>query len=334
MITIKDVAKKAGVSVATISRVLNNDPLVKHSTRQKVLEIIKETGYSPNYLGRHLRKSKTNKVLALIPSVSNQFYSKIISAMEREARKRGYTVLISMSHSDRKIEEENLKMLYNRVVDGIVLFSSKLSKQEMSNLASEYPVVQCSEYIEDSVSDIVSIDDELASYDATKFLIESGHTQICFFGVKEKYFSARQREKGYLRALNEYKIKFENNLLFKGGYTYKDGEDMARKMHEKFGKNHPRAIFCISDSIAMGAIKYFLENGIKIPEDISVIGFDNTSVSKVIYPPLSTVSQPQEQIGKEAINLLIDRIEDKEKIFSFKILPHELILRKTTKLKV
>lgn len=330
MITIKDVAKKAGVSVATISRVLNNDPAVKEKTREMVTDIIKETGYAPNYLGRHLRKSRTNKILALIPSVSNQFYSKIISAMEREARKRGYTVLISMSHSDRKIEEENLKMLYNRVVDGIVLFSSKLTKDEINNLAMEHPLVQCSEYIENSVSDIVSIDNEQAAFDAVSFLVGEGHKRICYFGVSEKYYSAKQREKGYKRALTEKNIKTGNKFIYKAGYSYKDGEDMAKEMHDKFSDKLPDAVFCISDSIAMGAIKYFLENGIKVPEDICVIGFDNTSVSKVFYPPLSTVAQPQEQIGKEAVDLLIDRIEKRDRKFVFRILTHELVLRKTT----
>lgn len=328
MITIKEVAAKAKVSVATISRVLNNDPAVTPKTREHVKNVIKEMDYQPNLLGRQLRKSQTKKILVMIPSISNQFYSKIISSIENTAKHTGHKVIVCMSHGDKETELAYIEMLTSKIVDGIIFLSSKLSAREMNNLARKSPIVQGCEYVSGSLTDIVTIDNEQAAYEAVKFLITNGHRKIAFLGSKEKYHSGILREDGYRRALSENGIATDEDLIIYGGYSYPDGESMALQVMEM--KQRPTAIFCISDSIAIGCIKRLTACSIKIPKEIAVIGFDDTSISKMYNPSISTVSQPQVEIGEHLMKLLAKRIEGEKGDAVFKKLPHKLVLRETT----
>ncbi len=328
MNTIKEVALKAKVSVATVSRVINDDPAVKPETREMVQKVIREMEYQPNILGRHLRKARTKKILVLVPSVSNQFYSKIITQIEKTARTEGYRVMIGMSHSDKDTERDYIEMLETKSIDGIIFLSSKLTAIEMTALASKNAVVQCCEFIEGSSSDIVSIDNEKASYDAVSYLIDQGHKSIAFFGSKERYFSGNLRENGYKKALVNNGLKIAKGNLFYDDYSYTSGERMARDMR-KLDKA-PTAVFCISDSIAIGCIKELVDSGIKVPEEVSVMGFDDTSIAKMYMPTISTVAQPQSGFGRIAAEYLIKRIEGDTSPFVFRLLPHELVLRQTT----
>ncbi len=327
--TIKEVAATARVSVATVSRVMNNDPAVAGRTRERVLQVIKEMDYQPNLIGRHLRKSQTKKVIVLIPSISNQFYSKIITRIENVARIHGYRIMVCMSHSNKETELEYIEMLTTKVVDGMIFLTSKLSANEMSEIARKYPAVQCCEFIEGSDTDIVSIDNEKAAFDAISFLLDQGHSTIAFFGSKEKYYSGDLREKGYRRALQERGIEIDKKNIFYDGYSYPSGERMAVRLLAL--KRRPTAVFCISDSIAIGCIKKLMESGIRVPDEISVIGFDDTSIAKMYQPEISTVAQPQAEIGELAMNLLIQRMSGDRQPASFHILPHCLVLRETTR---
>lgn len=326
--TIKEVAAKAGVSVATISRVINNDPAVQASTRERVLAVIRELNYEPNLLGRHLRKAQTKKILVLIPSISNQFYSKIITKMESVAQDAGYTVLVCMSHSNREIEQSYLDMLKTKVVDGLIFLTSNLTAQEMTAISEHYPIVQCCEFIAGSVTDIVSIDNEKAAYDAVSFLLEQGHRRVAFFGSSEKYCSGLMREEGYRNALKDHGIPVDESLLFYDSYGYPGGKRLADAMLRV--EDRPTAVFCISDSIAIGCINELIHLGIKIPDEVSVIGFDDTSIAKVFCPAISTVAQPQVEIGKLSMEFLIERIKGTDRPPAFISLPHQLILRETT----
>ena len=334
MSTIKEVAYKAGVSVATVSRVINHDEAVRPETRSKVLDVIGELSYTPNLLGRHLRQTRTNKILVLIPSISNQFYSKIIRAMEKVAEKEGYDILVCMTHNDPKTERRYIELLTTRIADGIIFLSSSLTGTEMDLLASDHPVVQCSEYIEGSSTDTVGIDDEKAAYDAVSWLLESGHDRVVFMGSKTRYSSGLRRERGYKKALQDRGVDPDDRFMIFEDYSYPGGSRMAEAFL-KLGADRPAAIFCISDSMAIGCINKLLEEGIRVPDDVSVMGFDDTSVAKVYNPAISTVAQPQAEIGRFAAEMLISRIKrgpssgrggKTEK----KILKHSLVIRKTT----
>jgi len=324
MSTVKDVAELAGVSVATVSRVVNGSGKVADSSRLRVEKAISELGYCPNLAGRKLRSGRTNKIIVLIPSISHQFYSKVVSAIERSASEKGFGVLVGITHANEATEKSFVDMLRAKWADGIIFFSSFMPSEELVKLGSEYPIVQCAEHTTDKIPS-VGIDIENAAYDAVSLLIEHGHRSIAMFSSKEKYISACQKEAGYLRALREHGI--EESFILYDSYSYDSGARLA----EKAAKLPITAIFCISDSIAIGAIKKLHDIGISVPDDISVIGFDDTSVSKRFIPALTTVAQPQKDIGTAAFELLHERLINRFAKPEFVKFPHTLIIRDTVK---
>lgn len=327
--TIKDVAKKAGVSIATVSRVINKLGYVSDETEKKVFEAVKELNYQPNLLGRNLRFGNTKKILVLIPSISHQFYSKVVSAIENRVTKDGYTVMVCMTHMDPKIEHNCVEMLRSKFVDGIIFFAANMTSSQMTALADKFPAVQCAEYLQGSHTSTVSIDAEKASYDATKHLIDRGHSKIAFFSSKEEYTSALQKESGYIKALSAAGIKAPRKYIFYDSYSYDSGKRLVNILLGE--KDRPTAIFAISDSVAIGAIKELHEKGFYVPEDISVMGFDDTSISKRFIPAITTISQPQKEMGFTAAKLLIKKIQNIKEADENIILPHKLIIRDTVK---
>lgn len=334
MSTIKEVANKAGVSVATVSRVINNDSVVRQDTRDKVLKVIEDLSYTPNLLGRHLRQTRTDKILVLVPSISNQFYSKIIRAMEKVAESEGFDVFICMTHNDPKIEKRYVELLTTKIVDGIIFLASSLRREEMDSIAASYHVVQCSEYVEGSIADTVCIDDEAAAYEAVSWFLDNGHSEVAFMGSKVKYNTAEGRENGYRKALKDHGLEIHENLIIKDDYSYPGGQRMAERFLA-LGEERPTAIFCISDSMAIGCINRLMEKGIKIPQEVSVMGFDDTSIAKVFCPSISTVSQQQTEIGKTAAKMLIESIRSgryakKNGKTRKVVLKHDIVIRETT----
>lgn len=328
MATIRDVAKTSGVSVATVSRVLNGDPVVTESTREKVQQAIKELDYRPNLLGKGLRQAQTKKMLVLLPSISNTFYTRIIRNMENEAQKSGYSIVIGVTHSNREKELEYLQMLDTRLVDGAILLSSEQGKEELSQIAKRYPIVQCSEYIPDAGCDTVTIDNEQAAYDAVEELISLGHRRIAFAGSKKPYTSAILREKGYRRALEHAGLRIEESLIIKGDYSFVSGGEMFEQLMAQ--EQPPTAIFTIADSIAIGMLRASYQNEKFQKNPVAISGFDDTSLAQIYVPALSTVAQPRREIGTLAMQMLCSRIADREQPVRFVMLKHQYIKREST----
>ncbi|MCI9273379.1 MAG: LacI family transcriptional regulator [Clostridiales bacterium] len=326
--TIKQVAKEAGVSVATVSRVLNGEDKVSPATKQHVLEVVKQMGYTPNVLGRNLRTSATRKVLVLAPSLSNQFYASVIRGMETVARKQAYQVLTSSTYSREETERELLSMLYSRSVDGVVLLSSKLSADQLSGIAREKPLVMCCEYTQGAQLSAVTIDNYQAGREAVEYLIKRGHKRIALI-TNESVYSARQRTQGYLDALTACGLPVKTEFIVPTEYTFQAGVSAAKKLMRI--KDPPTAIFAISDELAAGVVKVLNEKGMRPGNDVDVFGFDNTSLAKMITPSLSTVSQPRRQMGEQAMTLLLEKITNKNTGNRLVILPHQLVLRETTR---
>ena len=296
MSTIKDVAQLANVSVATVSRVLNNENNVKEKTKEKVLKAVKELNYTPNLLARNLRHSNTKCVLVLLPTISNQFYSTIIKGINSVVEKEGYNLMISITELDKKKEEAYIGLLKTKRVDGIILFAPQISKKKLNNIAQNYPIIQCSEYLENTNTTIITIDNKKAGFDATKYLINLGHKNIAILTSEKPYTSAILREKGYREALKKSKIKIDENNIIKTDYTYKSTMEETEKLLNR--KNSPTAIFTISDSMAIGAIKAIKKQGKIVGKDIDIIGFDDTIISKISDPDITTISQPRFKMGE------------------------------------
>lgn len=325
--TIKEVAKYAGVSVATISRVLNEPDKVTEDTRNKVLKAIEETGYQQNLFGRHLRCKKTNIILVMLTSVVNSFCAKIVNSIDNEAKKHGYSIMICATNDDTKTEERYLNYVKNKFVDGMIVINSTMNQQQMSELSSSFPVIQCSEYADPDTTPYVTINNKQAAKDAVNHLIQNGKKNIMLISVDDpNIISAKERLEGYKEALEENNFKYDDKNVVFSNFGFRNTQKLMTE-HFKDGVNID-AIFAISDKMAAAAIVALQEKGLRVPEDIMVIGFDNTDITYIFNPTITTVAQPHKEMGKTAFKMLLDRINEKK--CNNHILKHDLVIRKST----
>ncbi len=328
MATIRDVAKASGVSVATVSRVINNSASISEQTRNNVMQAIKVLNYQPNLLGRNLRRTETRMVLVLLPTISNPFYARIVKGMEDVAHKNGYNVMLCNTDSDNRREKLYLNLLKNRLSDGAVFMGPELGKDELSEIGFNFPIVQCCEYKEGAMVSHVSIDNFSAAYTAVRHLIGLGHKRIGLISSSNSFVSTGQREEGYIKALKESGIVFSKELIRYGDYGFKSGLRAAKQFLAI--EKRPTAIFAISDIMAIGAIRAVKEEGMKVPSDMAVMGFDDVSFASMCDPLLTTISQPKYDLGCITMDLLLKRIgggmKEPENIY----LEHELIIREST----
>lgn len=333
MATIRDVAEKAGVSIATVSRVINNQISVSPDTRKKVQKAIKDLNYQPNYLGRNLRRAKTKMILVILQNISNPFYSKVVRGIEEMGHQNGYNIMICNTDSDPDRERTYLELMVNRLVDGVILMEPEIDGYELSEISKDFPVVQCCEYKEDVDVSHISIDNIKAGYTAVKHLISLGHSRIGMVSAYNRLLSAQQREEGYRNAILEAGLEYDSDLIKMGSYGYTGGLRATKELLEM--EDRPTAIFAISDITAIGAIRAIKEKGLQVPDDIAVVGFDNTSIASMYDPRLTTISQPRYDMGKISMEVLLKLIKNKE-MKAGKIKPkdiyleHELIIREST----
>lgn len=327
MANIQEVAKKAGVSVATVSRVLNHHPSVTPKTRVKVENAIRELNYEPSMLGRNLRNSESRLLLVLIPSISNPFYTEIINGIQTTAIKHRYNILLCETNSDPRRENIFFNMVRNKLADGIISMDPTINKQKLTELAEHHSVILCSEYMEDGSIPYVTIDNERAAYQAVKHLIILGKKKVALINSDERFLYARQRRRGYEKALTEFGIPITDAFIYNTNeLNFHDGVQ-AMRMLLRTGEK-PTAVFAVSDTLAIGALKEINASGLKAPEDIAVAGFDNISFSNMSNPTLTTIAQPMYKMGATAATMLINQIQSKQ-VESI-VLEHELIIREST----
>ncbi|MGN6760320.1 MAG: LacI family DNA-binding transcriptional regulator [Leifsonia sp.] len=328
--TIQDVAKVAGVSVATVSRVLNGSPKVVEATRERVQAAIDKLAYSPSWLARDLRQERTGRVLVLFPSMHSPVMSDVFRGIDEVARSLDYFPLICPTAKDHHRELEILALLSNRIVDGVLFFGTTLSARELNSLASKHPVVQCAEWLEGTATSGASIDDYRAAADLTKFLIASGHRSIGVFTNRQE-FSGRLREKGYRDAMAAAEISVDERFVLEGDYEFESGRSRLRHLVE--AGSLPTALVCISDVVAAGAITEARVLHVRVPEDIAIAGFDDSREALMTVPTITTIRQPFLEIGRTAMRALLDEIAGQTPARQPKVtlLPHELIVRDSTR---
>ncbi|MET3696931.1 LacI family transcriptional regulator [Bacillus oleivorans] len=327
MANIQQVAQKAGVSVATVSRVLNNAPSVSPKTRLKVENAIKDLNYEPSMLGRNLRNSESRLLLVLLPSISNPFYTEIINGIQNTAIANSYNILLCETDSNPQRENIYFNMVKNKLADGVISMDPTVNMQKLNELAENHPVILCSEYEEGGSIPYVTIDNELAAYQAVKHLIKLGHDKIALINSDEKFLYARQRRNGYERALREFELPIRNEWIYHTkDLDFQNGVQAVRMLLQQEEK--PSAIFAVSDTLAIGALKGINVSGLHVPNDIALVGFDNISFSNMTNPTLTTISQPMYNMGCTAAEMLISSIKE-EKVESI-VLDHELLIREST----
>ncbi|NLZ46072.1 MAG: LacI family transcriptional regulator [Clostridiales bacterium] len=327
-VTIKDVAKAAGVSVATVSRVLNGNSNVSESATELVNKTIKELRYSPNSLGRNLRKRETKTIMVIQPASVHSLYSEIVAGMQVGAHALGYDVISMTSYSAIEIENRQMNMLFNRTVDGAVLLGTQLTATEINKLGENYNIALCCESIEGANVLTVTVDDEQAAYDAVVALIKKGNKKIALISTNSKAFSSVYREKGYRRALADHNIEVSKDYIYKNTYDLENGAIAAEEFMSLEDK--PTAIFAVSDLLAASAIKQATKMGIEVGKDLAILGFDNIAMCEMFIPSISTVSQPCKEMGIFVVEKIINNISNVEKDNKYYKMPHEVILREST----
>jgi LacI family transcriptional regulator, repressor for deo operon, udp, cdd, tsx, nupC, and nupG len=327
MANIQQVAKQAGVSVATVSRVLNGQNTVSAKTKMKVEETIKKLNYEPSLLGRHLRTSESRLFLILIPTISNPFYLEIIKGIEQVAISQNYNILLCETDSNPEKENIYFDLVRKKMADGIISMDPAVNVETLKKLAENYAIIQCSEYEEGTGIPYVTIDNEEASYRAVKHLIQIGHKKIALMNSDEKYLFARQRKMGYKRALEENGITLKNEYIIPTQRLgFENGQQAMKKILNL--QDRPTALFAVSDLLAIGALKEINAAGLHVPNDIAVVGFDKIDFSNMTNPTLTTIAQPMKRMGSVAARMLIEKIKGEE-VESI-ILDHELVIREST----
>ena len=341
MASIKDVAKKAGVSISTVSSLINRTKSVSRELTGRIEQAIEELNYQANPVARSLKSRKTNTIGVILPNISRLFFPQVLKGIEDTAIKNGYYLTFYDANESIEQEKQYVRMLENSWVDGIILDCSADVKEDgeyleyltrLGNKKKKIPVVSLERVLKDHVTDAVIIDNRQSGYLAVKHLIELGHKTIAHISGPLKFPMCVDRIKGYKSALQEHGIQFEEELMKNGDFTPLSGYYAMKELLMQ-GRSIT-AVFAANDQMAIGAIKAINEAGFKIPDDIAIIGFDNLFASTIITPSLSTINVPKYKMGSTAVEILIDRITNPDKKEKEVVtLPSNLIIRQSTSIR-
>lgn len=329
---IRDVAKLANVSISTVSRVLNNPKMVSTEKKEKVLQAIKELKFTPNALARGLIYRRTQTIGVLIPDVSNFFSAEVLRGMEDAARESNNTLIICNTDLNKDRMFSYLETLNEKQVDGIV-FTSEPVYPDYYDIFEKLniPVVLAATHSLEYDIPSVKINDEQAAFDATEYLVKKGHQNIGMIsGFATDPIAGLPRLQGFMRAMRTYEIDIDvHSQVEYGDYRYGGGYQAMQKLFEK--RSDLTAIFAASDEMALGAISFLHYKGLQVPEDVSVIGYDNTRISSMCIPKLTAVAQPLYKMGFDAVKKLEELLANGEVHELRSYLPHEIIERESAK---
>lgn len=313
-ITIKDIAKELGISASTVSRALKDHPDISPETKKQVQELAEKLHYQPNTIALSLRQSKTNTIGVIIPEIAHFFFSTVISGIEDIAYSKGYNVVISQSNESYEREVTDTKALFNSRVDGVLVSISRETKNfdhftELIN--RNMPLVFFDRVVENIDACKVIVNDEQGAYEATIHLIEQGYYRIAHLAGPQNLDISVNRLNGYKAALMDNKYMLDDNLVRVCGLgTFEEAESITNELLDY--RFPPDAIFANNDVAAYGAMTAIKKRGLRIPEDVAIVGFSNWRFSGLIQPALSSVMQPGFKMGQEAARLLLKQIELKD----------------------
>jgi len=323
--TIYDVAEKAGVSIATVSKVINNTGRISDKTRKKVNLIMSELNYHPSFVASALTGKRTQTIGLLIPNIANPFYSEFARNLEDRAHELGYSIVICSTDYNEEKEKKYVSLLMRKQVDGFIITSGFTNVGLIQEVIDQkIPVALIAYSIPTLSLNSIGIDDYKAGYQATAHLAELGHKRIAV--IAETVQSSNDRVRGYKDALKEYQLEFDINLYIETKATVEDGEIATDKLLNV--EEPPTAIFAFNDILAIGTMQCAKKRGLSIPENLSVIGCDNTILA--LIPSLTTMGQPLREMGYEAADILIEEIEGKKTRKHQILLSPELVIRDST----
>ncbi|PHP93081.1 LacI family transcriptional regulator [Pantoea agglomerans] len=322
--SIQKIARMAGVSVATVSRVLNNSDSVKPANRQKVLEAIEESNYQPNLLARQLRTARSSMILVLVSDISNPFCAEVVKGIEEQAEKNGYRILLCNSGADIARSRSSLQLLSGKMVDGIITMDAFSKLPELSKLIGKAPWVQCAEHDDNGQISCVGIDDDVAAQSVVRYLAGQERQRIALINHDLSYRYARLRQQGYAHQLKEQQLTWQA-IAYASELSFSAGKSAMNQLLAD--ETRPDAVFAVSDTLAAGAMAAIQQAGLRIPQDIAVVGFDGSELADMVSPPLTTLAQPSREIGRRACELVLQKIIRPDSPPHCVIMQGELVVR-------
>ena len=323
----RDVAKQADVSITTVSHVINQTRVVSDETRERVLTAMNELGYKPNVLARSLRRKETHTIGVIVPDSADPFFAEVVRGIEDTSFQQGYTITLCNSDSDLDKELHYTNALTEKQVDGILFLAAGGKSTEHINTLQKrrMPLVVVDRYALNMMLDSVRVDNDWGGWRATQHLVELGHTRIgCIAGPSDLTLSA-ERVTGYRRALQEGGIPVDESLIIKSNFQFEGGYQAA---HRFFAMDKPpTAIFACADQLAIGVLRAAFELGRHVPDELSVVGFDDIRLASFINPPLTTIAQPKYEMGGIATTMLLERIANPDMPPRQQILDTNLLIR-------
>ncbi|MCH7372148.1 LacI family DNA-binding transcriptional regulator [Aeromonas sp. MR16] len=320
------VAEQAGVSVATVSRVLNQQEGVTAKTRAKVDQAVHALGYRVNHLATSLRTAKSWLLLIMVPDLTNPFYIEVVRGIDRVARQHGYFVLLCDTGADPGRERSAFELLRTHRADGAICLDPDSIQQGLSQEINALPWVACCEFDPAMPVPYVGIDNQAAAAEAIRYLLSRGHRRIALIGADPAYLYARQREAGVRQALAEAGLLLAEEWNIRvTSFSFLAGAEAAKQLLRC--PHRPTAIFAVADALAIGLMHSLQEAGLRIPDDIAIMGFDDIPMAAQLNPPLTTMAQPMDELGAEATRLLLQRLNAPDTPLIGRLLPHRLVSR-------
>jgi LacI family transcriptional regulator len=311
-VTIVDVARESGVSYSTVSRVLNGFEFVKDATRQKVLEAAERLGYVANLQARSLAGGRSRIIGLVVPAIDNGYIGEIVRGIDEELADANYDLLLHTTHHRRNKESLYVNTIANGLTDGLLLMVPLVQTEYLHILRERnFPYVLIDQNDPDNLSNVVESTNWEGAYQATSYLIKQGHKKIAHITGLNDLSSARERHDGYRAALKAHLLPYEKSYVVEGDFLYPRGYTMMRKLLRL--ADRPTAVFAANDLSAFGAMQAIRDAGLQIPDDISIIGFDDIPAASIMSPKLTTVSQPLYQMGRETTRLLLELIDNPDR---------------------
>ena len=327
MATMKDIARLAQVSTSTVSHVINGSRFVSDEIREKVMRIVVELNYTPSYIARSLKVKATKTIGLLVTATNNPFFSEVMAGVEQYCQKNQYNLIIATTGGDAKRLQQNLQTLIHKQVDGVLLMCGDSRFQADMELTVPLPLVVMDWWFTELNADKILENSEYGGYLATKSMVDAGHQKIGIITGNLRKSVAKNRLQGYKKALSEANIVLNPDWIVESHFDFKGGIVGAQKLLAL--SDRPTAIFCCSDTIAIGAYQAIQNQGLRIPQDISIMGYDDIELARYLFPSLSTISQPKAELGKLAVETLLQRIQEPNENYRTLVLEPTCILRES-----
>ncbi|ADD03335.1 transcriptional regulator, LacI family [Thermoanaerobacter italicus Ab9] len=326
---IKDVARKANVSTATVSHVINNTRYVSEEVKSRVIQAMKELNYRPNSVARSLRSKKSNTIGLIVPvrveDTSSFFFMSVAQGIESALKKHGYNLLLSNSNENIEYEKEQIRIFNSLLIDGLIITPTAEEHSYLNEiLTTSYPVVFIDRRPRGVEGDCVLSDGYTGTYEAICYMIQKGYKRIGYISGPMGLTTSDERFEGYKRAILDNGFEIELSLIKEAEATYKNGYELAKEL---VNEQKVTAIFAANNVMTIGALEFLQEQNLKIPEDVAIIGFDDYEWTKIISPPLTVVKQYPYDLGIKAAEVLLDRIKNPKKKYKEYRLPTKLVIR-------